>query len=155
MAASNIQNGCTHKSSFNIFNFNYFSSNFDWNLHQNVWFVVILHLVYFPETPKMLYFELKTRAQNCAMHSIMSDNMYTWNIEVKGPWYAWKIFCHFCQGKQLLWLPVCFPSQQAPSEMGSTLKGNHLLPEGSNSFRLELTPFRVYSFSEETWYTGM
>ena len=47
------------------------------------------------------------------------------------------------QGRQLLWLPVCFPAYQSPSEKGSALKEKNLLPGGSKFFS-----FRVESLSE-------
>ena len=43
----------------------------------------------------------------------------------------------FLQGRQILWLPVCFPEHQVPSGKGSTLEGKNLLPVGANSFLLE------------------
>ena len=50
---------------------------------------------------------------------------------------------YFFQGRQLLWLPVCFPAHPLPYEKKeSTLKGKNLLPLGANSFFLEQTPFR-------------
>lgn len=48
--------------------------------------------------------------------------------------YTWYVFCTpFFKRRQLLRLPVCFPTDQAPSEKGSTVKGK-------NSFLLEKTP---------------
>ena len=43
--------------------------------------------------------------------------------------YTLMIFYHFYKGKQLLWLPVCFPGQCSPFKIGSTLKGKNLLLE--------------------------
>ena len=40
----------------------------------------------------------------------------------------------FLQGRQILWLPVCFPAYEILSEKESTLKGKNLLPLGANSF---------------------
>ena len=48
----------------------------------------------------------------------------------------------FLQGRQLLSLPVFFPTHQVPSKKGSTLKGKHLLPVGANAFLLVLIPFQ-------------
>ena len=42
---------------------------------------------------------------------------------------GWIHLHDFNEGKQLLWLPVCFPGQCSPFKIGSTLKGKNLLLE--------------------------
>ena len=39
-------------------------------------------------------------------------------------------FLPFLQGRQIMWLFVCFPAHQTPSEKGCTLKGKNLFPRG-------------------------
>ena len=51
-------------------------------------------------------------------------------------WGNWIHSPSFLTRGQLLWLSVCFPAHQVPSEKGSTLKGKNLLPQGANSFLL-------------------
>ena len=58
---------------------------------------------------------------------------------VKKNGYTWQIYCHLLQGGQLLWLPVCFPDNQAP-EKGSTLQKGRFAPIGF--------PFIADPFSE-------
>ena len=53
--------------------------------------------------------------------------------------YTSMIFCYFCKGKQLLWLPVCFPGQCSPFKIGSTHKGKNLVL-GEHFFLLEVIP---------------
>ena len=38
------------------------------------------------------------------------------------------MFHDFCHGRQFLWLLVCFPAHQIPSEKESALKGDNSLP---------------------------
>ena len=40
---------------------------------------------------------------------------------------VWVHLHDFYKGKQLLWLPICFPGQCSPFKIGSTLKGKNLL----------------------------
>ena len=42
--------------------------------------------------------------------------------------YISMIFNHFYKGKQLLWLPVCFPEPSHPFKIRSTLTGKNLFP---------------------------
>ena len=49
------------------------------------------------------------------------------------------IFCHLLQERQLF-VTVCFPAHQAPSEKGSTLKGKNLPPRGSTLKGKNLPP---------------
>ena len=53
-------------------------------------------------------------------------------FEVNG--YTWQIYDKFCIGDKFLWLPVCFPARQFPSEKGPIIKGKTLLLRGANSF---------------------
>ena len=53
-----------------------------------------------------------------------------------------RFFSPFLQGRQFLWLPVCFAAHQISSEKGSTLKGKNLLPGGANSFLFRVDPFK-------------
>ena len=55
--------------------------------------------------------------------------------------FEWYFKVWGCGG-QLFWLPFCFPANQTLSVKGSSLKGKNLLPQGTNSFLLEKTPFQ-------------
>ena len=67
---------------------------------------------------------------------------------IRSHWYLKELDqqLNFYQGRQLLWIPVCFTVGQTPSEKGSTLTGKNLLPRGggggANSFCIEKTPFQ-------------
>ena len=55
-----------------------------------------------------------------------------------------SFFYHFVQGRQLLWLPLCFSVHQPSSEKVSTLKEKNLLPQaGSKFFSCRVDPFQM------------
>ena len=66
------------------------------------------------------------------------------SLDVKGREYTWYFFRHlFYKVHNYCDFPFAFFSHQIPSEKGSTVKGNYLLPMGANDFLLDLTILHV------------
>ena len=100
-----------------------------------------------------------------AWHLIQTDDMFLAFETLKGRQfpgknkrlrtrYTWHISA-ILKGRQLSWLPVCFPAQQVPSENGSTLKGKNLLPLGANSFLYEKTPLQAVDKTSLTFLSPL
>ena len=50
------------------------------------------------------------------------------------------------QKETILWLPVCIPTHEVPSEKGLLLKDVDLFQKGDKTIMKELPPLKVYIF---------
>ena len=99
------------------------------------YFFCFFSFIHFPHPPLSLSFISSTISSSSLLPVSGRWHKMThasWRVvkpqhnQSKGTGYAWLIFHHFIQGRQLLWFPFCFHAHQSSSEKVS--KGKEFDP---------------------------